>query len=280
MKRHLIILILSVLIFTCSIAAQTDPIIDFLNKGQNNNSVNQTLEAQIQEYFRAIISQDAEGIYKYMSPAYGRKISDKKELIMKVIREEFELINRDFKFYSIKIKPNSSKAIDPKNQKVGILVEFAGKPNLNDRVTMDGELNATFEDGHWRFVNAQYFTNSLNVLALSFAVDADKEVKTTPKNVEKSDNSIINGGVVNGKAISLPAPEYPPAAKAVGASGSVNVEVLVDENGDVISAKALSGHALLQPAAVNAAKQAKFQPLTLNGQKRKFTGIIVYNFNK
>jgi TonB family protein len=88
----------------------------------------------------------------------------------------------------------------------------------------------------------------------------------------------ISAGVVNGKAVTLPKPEYPAAAKAVRAGGSVNVQVLIDENGDVISAKAVSGHPLLQSAAVQAARQAKFKPTTLSGQPVKVTGIIVYNF--
>ncbi|HLM01147.1 MAG TPA: TonB family protein [Pyrinomonadaceae bacterium] len=88
----------------------------------------------------------------------------------------------------------------------------------------------------------------------------------------------VSAGVVNGKATSLPKPEYPPAAKAVRAGGSVNVEVTIDENGGVVSAKAVSGHPLLQSAAVAAARQAKFTPTRLAGKPVKVTGIIVYNF--
>lgn len=89
---------------------------------------------------------------------------------------------------------------------------------------------------------------------------------------------IIDGGVVNGKAQNLPAPEYPAAAKAVRASGTVNVQVTVDENGDVTSANAVSGHPLLRSAAETAARQAKFPPTQLSGYPVKFTGVIVYNF--
>ena len=88
----------------------------------------------------------------------------------------------------------------------------------------------------------------------------------------------INGGVLNGKATSLPRPAYPPAARAVKAEGPVSVQVLVDENGDVISAAAISGHPVLQAAAVNAARQAKFAPTLLQGQPVKVSGVITYNF--
>ena len=88
----------------------------------------------------------------------------------------------------------------------------------------------------------------------------------------------VSAGIVNGKATSLPKPEYPAAAKAVRAGGGVNVEVTIDENGDVISARAVSGHPLLQQAAAAAARQAKFKPTLLAGQPVKVTGVIVYNF--
>ena len=56
------------------------------------------------------------------------------------------------------------------------------------------------------------------------------------------------------------------------------VQVVIDENGNVISARAVSGHPLLQAVAVGAARQAKFSPTKLSGQPVKVTGIITYNF--
>lgn len=89
---------------------------------------------------------------------------------------------------------------------------------------------------------------------------------------------IISKGVLNGSAISLPKPPYPPAAKAVRAAGTVSVQVTVDEDGNVITARAAGGHPLLQQAAVEAARQAKFRPTLLSGTPVKVTGIITYNF--
>jgi len=97
----------------------------------------------------------------------------------------------------------------------------------------------------------------------------------TPKPVVPK---IVSKGVVNGSAISLPKPPYPPAAKAVRAAGTVSVQVTIDENGNVISASAAGGHPLLQNAAVGAARQAKFRPTLLSGTPVKVTGIITYNF--
>jgi protein TonB len=89
----------------------------------------------------------------------------------------------------------------------------------------------------------------------------------------------ISGGVLNGKARSLPQPAYPAAARAVRAQGNVTVQVVIDEQGNVISASAAGGHALLKPAAVSAARRAKFSPTLLSGQPVKVSGVIVYKFS-
>jgi protein TonB len=88
----------------------------------------------------------------------------------------------------------------------------------------------------------------------------------------------ISGGVLNGKAISLPKPAYPPIARQAHASGTVVVQVTIDENGNVISANAVSGHPLLRAVAVSAARGARFSPTKLSGQPVKVTGVITYNF--
>jgi protein TonB len=95
---------------------------------------------------------------------------------------------------------------------------------------------------------------------------------------EPKKNVTVSGGVLNGKAISKPAPVYPPIAKAARAQGTVTVQILVDETGRVISATAVSGHPLLQQAAVAAARQARFSPTLLSGQPVKVSGVITYNF--
>jgi protein TonB len=64
----------------------------------------------------------------------------------------------------------------------------------------------------------------------------------------------------------------------VKAAGTVVVQVTVDENGNVISAHAVSGHPLLQAASVAAARGAKFSPTRLSGEPVKVNGVITYNF--
>jgi protein TonB len=101
--------------------------------------------------------------------------------------------------------------------------------------------------------------------------------KPTPTPAPKP-TAPISGGVLNGKAISLPKPAYPAIAKSAHASGTVTVQVLIDENGNVVAAHAVSGHPLLQAVAVQAARSAKFSPTKLSGQPVKVSGVITYNF--
>ena len=88
----------------------------------------------------------------------------------------------------------------------------------------------------------------------------------------------ISGGVVNGKANDLVVPTYPAAARMAGVKGAVNVRVLIDKDGNVVEAEAISGDVLLQKAAVEAALKSKFGTTTLEGQPVEVSGIIVYNF--
>jgi TonB family protein len=129
--------------------------------------------------------------------------------------------------------------------------------------------------------------NPVNVNVLVNAADGSifKTTKQEGKREEEespslvpSEGKAINGGVLNGKAKSLPVPEYPLIARQAGAAGTVAVEILIDEGGNVVAAHSVSGHPLLQAAAVNAARQATFAPTRLNGNPVMVRGVVTYNF--
>ena len=88
----------------------------------------------------------------------------------------------------------------------------------------------------------------------------------------------VSGGVLNGIALSLPAPAYPEPARRLRTAGIVTVDVVVDETGKVISAVATSGPGLLRDVAVQAALRARFSPTKLSGQPVKVSGSINYKF--
>ena len=76
------------------------------------------------------------------------------------------------------------------------------------------------------------FTRAIIAITLAFFGATAAWAQDAPK--------IINGGVINGKAVSLPKPRYPPEARAAGVGGSVKVQVTIDESGTIESAKALA----------------------------------------
>lgn len=106
-------------------------------------------------------------------------------------------------------------------------------------------------------------------------------VSSTPNNSKNENNQPkekkpINGGMLNSRAIYLPQP----MAVAGEATGVVMVQVLIDESGSVIDARAVSGPQSLHASAVTAARLARFTPTTLMGEPVKVAGTISYNFGR
>jgi len=82
-----------------------------------------------------------------------------------------------------------------------------------------------------------------------------------------------------GKAINLPKPAYPEKAKKEKVFGVVRIEIVIDEEGDPIWAKAIEGHPLLQEASLNAACQSRYSPHKISGEAVKVNTVISYNFS-
>jgi protein TonB len=104
---------------------------------------------------------------------------------------------------------------------------------------------------------------------------------TTPPPVPvvvKPTTQRLPSSVLLSKVISLPQPPYPPLARQIRLGGAVTVQILVDEQGKVVSAQAMSGHPTLIGAAREAALRARFTPTVLNGVPVKVQGVITYNF--
>lgn len=99
-----------------------------------------------------------------------------------------------------------------------------------------------------------------------------------PTPVKPAGPERVTSKMLTAKAVSLPKPAYPIFAKQIRAQGPVNVQILVDENGSVVSAHAVSGSPALTNAAEDAAKRARFTPTLLNGVAVKIQGVITYNF--
>lgn len=108
--------------------------------------------------------------------------------------------------------------------------------------------------------------------------EAKIDCGSVAKRFKPKSNKIVSLGVINGKAIDIVKPDFPAAARAVSAHGAVEVSVLIDTRGCVVEAKAHSGHPLLIPATLQAARKSTFLPATLSGNPVWAYGIITYNF--
>ena len=73
-------------------------------------------------------------------------------------------------------------------------------------------------------------------------------------------------------------PEYPPTAKKMKATGTVEVEITISEAGLVIEAKAISGQLVLRSAAVEAARKWVFKPAMLNGKPIRVKSVLTFVF--
>lgn len=137
-----------------------------------------------------------------------------------------------------------------------------------------------FENGgsiHVRMkVRYMDFTPTRATLKVTEIGESETPGSSTGSGIEKP----IDGGALDSKAVSLPKAVLSEEAKRLKLSGRVTVKVIVDENGKVISALALNGPAALREAAVAAAKQATFAPVTKDGITVKVTGTLTYDFPK
>lgn len=74
-------------------------------------------------------------------------------------------------------------------------------------------------------------------------------------------------------------PAYPPLAREARVQGDVKIDSVIDKMGDVTKMKLVSGNPLLITAALDAVKQWKYQPTTLNGSPISVEMEVTVHFN-
>ncbi len=174
------------------------------------------------------------------------------------------------------VKPPETVAVTPSKNQARPNVPFnIGKIDTTP-INPRGAISNRDQDGKENGAGISNDTTSL----------LDKNDKEEPvikppvkKEEPKPKPPIVSGGVVNGKAKYLAQPIYPAAAKQIRAGGRVEVQVLIDETGRVVSASVVSGNPLLRDSALNAARKSTFAPTKLSDVPVKVSGVIVYNFN-
>ncbi len=104
--------------------------------------------------------------------------------------------------------------------------------------------------------------------------EAEKTVAPDASNLPQT----VELGQLNSLALKLAVPVYPAIAQKLNVQGKVMVQVSLDEEGKVISAKAVNGQAMLRPACEEAIRNSKFKPTMMGNRAVKATGFVVYNF--
>src|SRR5207245_11365069 len=128
------------------------------------------------------------------------------------------------------------------DQAINIVNERWYSPELQT-VVMSRRSDPRFGETIYRLTNIDRSEPAKSL----FEVPADYTIKAGPdmkgistSAVSANSAKTISGGVLNGKAISMPAPEFPVIARAAHASGDVTVQLTIDEAGNVIAAKAVT----------------------------------------
>ena len=241
-------------------------------------------------------------VYKYDSDSLGNWVKMTTSVAVvengKIAFEPTEVTYRTIFYY---LDATMAKMVEPAgNSAPFVKTEVAGsqvKPTVEASKEVKPAANSGASSNHAEgekvAATLPLPTSSLDKLKLSAAQPGSADLRgaaldTKKKVVVVSDNAPppaprpllkpVSGGVLNGMALALPPPSYPDAARRMRQSGMIQVEVVVDENGKVISARALSGPTILRDVAVEAAYRARFSPTKLSGQPVKVTGQINYNF--
>ncbi len=96
---------------------------------------------------------------------------------------------------------------------------------------------------------------------------------------EDGASDVVEGNVLNGRAISLPKPYYTLEAHRQKLQGTVVVRIIIDESGRVIEAKDMcGGNPLLVKSSLASAREARFTPSLRAGQPVKVSGVLTYYF--
>ena len=143
-----------------------------------------------------------------------------------------------------------------------------------------------FENGTNRRIRMQVKYTDYKVGRGKVTITELEEVKPeTSQTQTNSDNrprpvGPVESGDLNDKAIDLPKPIYPGEARKAKVTGQVKVRVILAETGKVLSADIVSGPKQLWLAAIDAARQARFNPTLIGGSAVKITGILTYDFKE
>ncbi len=154
----------------------------------------------------------------------------------------------------------------------------AGGRDISLQVKEKGRQQIQINGGVSGFAGTFYGVGSESAVNRAAAPPPPMAATTPMASADAAKQVTVSGGVLQGSATKKAQPAYPSVAKAARAGGSVQVQITVNELGEVTNAQVVSGHPLLRDAALQAAKQWRFKPTELSGKPVKTQGVLTFNF--
>src|SRR5205823_8715357 len=87
-----------------------------------------------------------------------------------------------------------------------------------------------------------------------------------PPNPKPTGPVRVGGNVQAARIVNRVQPVYPPLARQTRISGTVRLHAIISKDGTIQQLEVMSGHPLLQQAALDAVRQWRYQPTLLNGE--------------
>jgi protein TonB len=88
----------------------------------------------------------------------------------------------------------------------------------------------------------------------------------------------VSQGVTEGLLLRKVQPVYPPLARSARIQGQVVLQAVIGKDGTIQNLRAISGHPMLTPAAIDAVRQWRYKPYFLNGEPVEVDTQITVNF--
>src|SRR4029077_4548313 len=152
--------------------------------------------------------------------------------------------------------PSSSEEVEPEAQRPSLGRVRLAKPKVGHsaRTTLNGDAAPALEAD-----SEQLPTGDSPLSSGLLAGNANQPAAPAAP-------TPVGGDVATARLISSAPPAYPSLAKTQHIQGDVRVDALIGANGRVTSMKVISGPTLLHQAAMDALRQWKYQPATLDGK--------------
>jgi protein TonB len=136
------------------------------------------------------------------------------------------------------------------------------------------------DDGPPAIMTGNGMTGATSLTGLGSSVTGTGPVASArPPAPAKEDKPLaISAGVMAGRLLHPIEPAYPRIAIMSHTQGTVIVTATIDRQGRITGLRVLSGPEMLRGAAVDAVKEARYEPFLLNGQPTEVTTTITVNF--